>query len=194
MFPMVFLYFLALVVVAITHWVYKWRNPKCNGVLPPGSMGFPFIGESLHYFSPCSLEGIPPFIQKRVSGYIRPQLDWLGAFMDQVLPLFIDWLHGFLRYGTLIRTSIVGQRMVVSTDPEINQYVFQQEGKLFQCWYTESARQITGEQGLTVHSGEMHKESCTQSYWPREPKRLAVNSDEPNHLQPPASVEWHWRS
>lgn len=47
--------------------------------------------------------------------------------------------------------------MVVSTDAEINHYIFQQEGKKFQCWYTESARKISGEQGLTVHSGVMHK-------------------------------------
>ncbi|KAL3517103.1 hypothetical protein ACH5RR_024005 [Cinchona calisaya] len=127
MFPTI-LCLVALVLVGISQWIYRWRNPRCNGVLPPGSMGFPIIGESMQFFSSQPLDGVPSFIQKRVE-----------------------------RYGSLFRTSVVGQPMVVSTDAEINHYIFQQEGKLFQCWYTESARQITGKQGIMVQSGVMHK-------------------------------------
>ncbi|XP_075487852.1 cytochrome P450 87A3-like [Primulina tabacum] len=123
----IFLYeTLALLIVAVTWWVFRWRNPKCNGVLPPGSMGFPVIGETLHYFSAQPLEGIPPFIAKRIA-----------------------------RYGPIFRKSLVGLPVVMSTDPEINQYIFQQEGKIFQSWYTESALKITG--GLLVHQGDAHR-------------------------------------
>nr|GMD30795.1 cytochrome P450 87A3-like [Ipomoea batatas] len=107
---------------------YGWRNPKCKGLLPPGSMGFPIIGESIQFFTSHSLQGIPPFIQHRMT-----------------------------RYGSVFRTSIVGQKVIVSTDPEINHFIFQQEGELVHCWYTESATQITGPQGFTVHHGESHK-------------------------------------
>ncbi|KAL0339394.1 UNVERIFIED_CONTAM: cytochrome [Sesamum angustifolium] len=122
------LYPVAVLVVWVTVWVYWWRNPKCNGVLPPGSMGLPLIGESLQYFSAQPLEGIPPFIAKRMA-----------------------------RYGPIFRTSIVGQRVVMSTDEEVNHYIFQQEGKIFQAWYTESALRIAGEQGLLAHAGNSHK-------------------------------------
>ncbi|KAL3848935.1 hypothetical protein ACJIZ3_010817 [Penstemon smallii] len=98
----VFYYLAALIVLGVTHLVYKWRNPKCNGVLPPGSMGLPFIGETLQYFSPKPQQGIPPFISKRMA-----------------------------RYGPLFRTSLLGQRIVFSTDPVVNQYIFQQEGDAF---------------------------------------------------------------
>lgn len=47
--------------------------------------------------------------------------------------------------------------MVVSTDPELNHYIFQQEGKLFQCWYTESFIKILGQQSLMEHQGVVHK-------------------------------------
>nr|GMD30796.1 cytochrome P450 87A3-like [Ipomoea batatas]GMD30798.1 cytochrome P450 87A3-like [Ipomoea batatas] len=122
------MYLFSFLIVAFAHWVYRWRNPKCKGLLPPGSMGFPIIGESIQFFTSHSLQGIPPFIQQRMA-----------------------------RYGSLFRTSIVGQKVIVSTDPEINHFIFQQEGKLVHCWYTESAAQITGPQGFTVHHGDSHK-------------------------------------
>nr|GMD37485.1 cytochrome P450 87A3-like [Ipomoea batatas] len=124
----VVMYIFSFLIVAFAHWVYRWRNPKCKGLLPPGSMGFPIIGESIQFFTSHSLQGIPPFIQQRMA-----------------------------RYGSLFRTSIVGQKVIVSTDPEINHFIFQQEGKLVNCWYTESAAQITGPEGFMVHHGESHK-------------------------------------
>ncbi|GAB4834376.1 hypothetical protein Ancab_032630 [Ancistrocladus abbreviatus] len=72
-----------LLVVLISHWVYTWRNPKSSGKLPPGSMGLPFIGETIQYFAPNSVFGVPPFIARRVA-----------------------------RYGSLFRTSIIGQKVV----------------------------------------------------------------------------------
>ncbi|XP_059312224.1 cytochrome P450 87A3-like [Lycium ferocissimum] len=122
------LWAVGVIVIGISHWVYKWKNPKCRGILPPGSMGLPIIGESFQYFSSHSYQGIPPFIAKRTA-----------------------------RYGTLFKTSVLGQPVVISTDPEINHYVFQQEEKLFRCWYTKSAIELTGMQGLIANDGVVHK-------------------------------------
>lgn len=60
------LYIGALLVISITHWVYRWRNPRCNGKLPPGSMGLPLLGETLQFFTPNPSSDIPPFIKKRM--------------------------------------------------------------------------------------------------------------------------------
>lgn len=59
----------ALVVISITHWVYRWRNPRCSGELPPGSMGLPLLGETLEFFAPNASSDIPPFIKKRTDRY-----------------------------------------------------------------------------------------------------------------------------
>lgn len=56
----------ALVIISITHFVYRWRNPRCNGKLPPGSMGFPLLGETLQFFTPNTSSDIPPFVKKRM--------------------------------------------------------------------------------------------------------------------------------
>lgn len=60
----------ALVVISITHWVYRWRNPRCNGELPPGSMGLPLLGETLQFFTPTTSSNITPFIKDRINKYL----------------------------------------------------------------------------------------------------------------------------
>ena len=57
---------MSLFIASITHWVYKWRNPKCNGKLPPGSMGFPLLGETIQFFIPSKSLDISDFIKKRM--------------------------------------------------------------------------------------------------------------------------------
>ncbi|GMY34184.1 Cytochrome P450 87A3, partial [Fagus crenata] len=56
---------ISLLIVIATHWLYRWRNPKCNGKLPPGSMGFPLIGETLAFLSANKTLDMPPFVKKR---------------------------------------------------------------------------------------------------------------------------------
>lgn len=118
----------ALVIICLTHWVYRWRNPKCNGKLPPGSMGFPLIGETLQFFTPNTSFDIPPFIKRRIE-----------------------------RYGPVFKTSLVGKPLIVSTDPDFNYFIFQQENKLFQSWYPDTFRKILGRENLGELHGSIHK-------------------------------------
>lgn len=63
----------ALVVVRISNWWYRWSSPKSNGKLPPGSMGFPIIGETFDFFKPHGFYEISPFLKKKMlrSGFIH---------------------------------------------------------------------------------------------------------------------------
>ncbi|EEF33222.1 cytochrome P450, putative [Ricinus communis] len=114
--------------LCLAHWVYNWRNPKCNGKLPPGSMGFPIIGETIQFFIPHRNLDVPPFIRKRTE-----------------------------KYGSLFKTSIVGCKIIVSADAEVNHLIFQQEGKSFISWYMDSFTDILGKDNILFLQGFIHK-------------------------------------
>ncbi|XP_068650461.1 cytochrome P450 87A3 [Aristolochia californica] len=118
----------AFLVICVTHWIYRWRNPRSSGRLPPGSMGLPLLGETLHFFAPNDSSDVPPFVRERMK-----------------------------RYGPVFKTSLVGRPVVVSTDPEFNHYVFQQEGRLFQSWYPDTFTEIFGRQNVGSLHGFMYK-------------------------------------
>lgn len=62
----VWYFVLTILTIYVTKWIYRWRNPKCNGILPPGSMGLPFIGETLQLILPSHSLDLPPFLKNRI--------------------------------------------------------------------------------------------------------------------------------
>uniref|UniRef100_A0A2N9G6B9 Cytochrome P450 n=1 Tax=Fagus sylvatica TaxID=28930 RepID=A0A2N9G6B9_FAGSY len=118
----------ALLVICITHWIYKWRNPKCNGILPPGSMGLPLIGETIQLIIPSYSLDVSPFIKKRLQ-----------------------------RYGLVFRTSVAGRLVVVSADPEFNHFILQQEGKLVESWYLDLFAKVFKQGENRPDGGYIHK-------------------------------------
>uniref|UniRef100_A0A2N9G4Z0 Cytochrome P450 n=1 Tax=Fagus sylvatica TaxID=28930 RepID=A0A2N9G4Z0_FAGSY len=120
----------AVVVIYFSYWLNRWSNPKCNGVLPPGSMGLPLIGESLQLIVPSYSLDLHPFIKKRAQ-----------------------------RYGTIFRTSVAGRPVVMSTDLEFNHYIVNQEGRLVELWYLDSFAKLFIQEGenKTNAVGLVHK-------------------------------------
>ncbi|KAL1221469.1 Cytochrome [Cardamine amara subsp. amara] len=117
---------LALVVVKISLWLYRWANPNYSGKLPPGSMGFPVIGETVEFFKPYSFDEIHPFVKKRTSK------------------------HG----GSLIRTNILGSKTIVSIDPEVNFEILKQDNMCFIMSYPEALVRIFGKDNLFFKQGK----------------------------------------
>uniref|UniRef100_K3Y7H8 Cytochrome P450 n=1 Tax=Setaria italica TaxID=4555 RepID=K3Y7H8_SETIT len=118
----------ALMIGWLLHWVYKWINPPCNGILPPGSMGFPFFGETIQFFKTSPSIHMPDFYKLRMK-----------------------------RYGSVFKTNLVGQPLVISADPEVNRFIFQQEGQLFRSWYPETANTSIGKKSIDEFSGAVQK-------------------------------------
>ncbi|KAL7156698.1 hypothetical protein ABFS83_02G026200 [Erythranthe nasuta] len=125
------IYFVGFVIVLLTQLIiiYRWRNPKCNGILPPGSLGFPFIGECFELIFPAHSYDLHPFIQKRLQ-----------------------------RYGPLFRTNIAGSNVVVSADQEFNNFIFQQEDKSVVRWYLDSFVKLFEQSAEVTSNGlSLHK-------------------------------------
>lgn len=61
------------------------------------------------------------------------------------------------RYGPIFRSNLVGRPIIVSTDPDLNYFVFQQEGNLFQSWYPDTFTEIFGRQNVGSLHGVMYK-------------------------------------
>ncbi|KAL5796262.1 hypothetical protein ACOSQ2_001082 [Xanthoceras sorbifolium] len=115
-------------VTKYSHWYRTWANPKVNGKLPPGSFGLPIIGQTLDFFATHSIYEMPPFIRK-----------------------------GYKRYGSLFRTGLLGEKMVVSTDPDVNYSLFQQENQSLVLWYGGTFSEVIGEDSMLAKHGNPHK-------------------------------------
>lgn len=117
--------------VAKCHGVRRWsgRTKKKRPNLPPGAVCWPFIGETF--------------------GYLRAHpATSIGQFMNQHIA----------RYGKIYRSSLFGDRTVVSADAGLNRYILQNEGRLFECSYPRSIGGILGKWSMLVLVGDPHRE------------------------------------
>ncbi|XP_058748200.1 3beta,22alpha-dihydroxysteroid 3-dehydrogenase-like [Vicia villosa] len=105
--------------------------------LPPGSLGLPFLGETLQLISAYKTDNPEPFIDKRMN-----------------------------RYGSIFTTHVFGEPTVFSADPETNRFILMNEGKLFECSYPGSISNLLGKHSLLLMKGSLHKRmhSLTMSF------------------------------
>lgn len=61
------------------------------------------------------------------------------------------------RYGNVFKTSILGTGVIVSTDPEVNKVILQNQGNIFIPAYPKSVRELMGEQSILQMNGNMHR-------------------------------------
>nr|XP_043614954.1 cytochrome P450 90A1-like [Erigeron canadensis] len=96
--------------------------------LPPGNVGLPFIGETLQLISAYKTQNPEPFIDSRVK-----------------------------KYGTVFTTHVFGERTIFSADPEINRFILQNEGRLFESSYPGSISNLVGRHSLLLMRGCLHR-------------------------------------
>ncbi|KAI8564210.1 hypothetical protein RHMOL_Rhmol03G0164500 [Rhododendron molle] len=97
--------------------------------IPPGTLGLPFLGETLQVMSAFKSSNPDTFIDDRVS-----------------------------RLGSPVFTShVFGEPTVFSADHETNRFILMNEGKLFESSYPGSVSNLLGRHSLLVMKGGLHK-------------------------------------
>lgn len=99
--------------------------------LPPGSNGWPLIGESLDYFSKLQQGLVYNFLSDR----------WKKYSSDT------------------FRTSLIGEPMMIFSNAEGNKFLYSNEKKLVQVWWPSTLTKIfpTSDKPISQHSLTIHK-------------------------------------
>lgn len=61
------------------------------------------------------------------------------------------------RYGKVFKSHLFGSPTIVSCDLELNMFILQNEGKLFETSYPKPIHGILGKYSLLLVSGDLHK-------------------------------------
>ncbi|KAK8645947.1 hypothetical protein V6N13_119751 [Hibiscus sabdariffa] len=105
----------------------RW-NSKTSCQLPLGTLGWPFLGETIDFIS-CAYSD-------------RPE-----SFMDRRRRL----------YGKVFKSHIFGTPTIVSTDAEVSRFVLQSDAKAFVPFYPTSLTELMGKSSILLINGSLHR-------------------------------------
>ncbi|XP_019706382.1 cholesterol 16,22-dihydroxylase CYP90G4-like isoform X2 [Elaeis guineensis] len=124
---LILLFFSALVAL-VTAWSLKGTEKRYKGLnLPPGSMGWPLLGETIAFRKghPCTRLG--EYMEKRIN-----------------------------KYGKIFKSNLHGAPTVVSADAELNRFILHNDGRLFEPSWPTSLVNILGKKSMIIASGDTH--------------------------------------
>ncbi|KAL2333758.1 hypothetical protein Fmac_014971 [Flemingia macrophylla] len=117
------------------------KKMKKEGKVPKGNKGWPLLGETLEFIA-CGYTSNPvSFMEKRKS----------------LLAASIGRIAYPMKYGNVFKTSILGTSVIVSTDPEVNKVILQNQGNIFVPAYPKSVRELMGDYSILQMNGNMHR-------------------------------------
>ncbi|AEE35445.2 putative abieta-7,13-dien-18-ol hydroxylase [Arabidopsis thaliana] len=120
--------FLAFIIIFLLAGIAR-RKRRAPHRLPPGSRGWPLIGDTFAWLNAVAGSHPSSFVEKQIK-----------------------------KYGRIFSCSLFGKWAVVSADPDFNRFIMQNEGKLFQSSYPKSFRDLVGKDGvITVHGDQQRR-------------------------------------
>ncbi|KAG9443357.1 hypothetical protein H6P81_014697 [Aristolochia fimbriata] len=109
-------------------WFWRRSSQKeRRDQIPKGSLGWPLIGETLHFIASTHSSNPVSFMQKRAA-----------------------------LYGRVFKSHILGRRVIISTDAGVNKAILQNNGS-FVPYYPKSLASLLGENSILRIHGSMHK-------------------------------------
>ncbi|XP_010275532.1 PREDICTED: 3-epi-6-deoxocathasterone 23-monooxygenase-like isoform X2 [Nelumbo nucifera] len=96
--------------------------------IPKGTLGWPLIGETLNFIA---------------SGYTSRPV----SFMEKRKSL----------YGNVFKSHILGMPIIISTDPDVNKVILQNNGSIFVPFYPKSITELLGKSSILQMNGNLQK-------------------------------------
>lgn len=109
--------------------LHRKRNSHKNNGLPPGEMGLPWIGETIHFYK-CQRKNrlYEEFVQPRIA-----------------------------KHGKIFKTRLMGSPTVVVNGAEANRFFMSNEFKLVISSWPSSSVQLMGKNSIMERQGEAHR-------------------------------------
>lgn len=124
--------------------------PAKDKRFPPGSMGWPYIGETTKLYT----QNPNSFISNRQKRYMDisgfPSYGW---FFDRCI---FNGLFIACSYGDIFKTHILGCPCVMISSPEAAKIVLVSKAHLFKPTYPPSKEKMTGPEALLFHQSAYH--------------------------------------
>ncbi|XP_059452889.1 beta-amyrin 28-monooxygenase-like [Corylus avellana] len=93
---------------------YKTKENVTRPTLPPGSFGWPIIGETLQFFAANQEGAVENFVSKRTTKYA----------------------------SKVFKTCILGENFIIFSGAPANRFIFSNDGKLFIRWWPPSVQKL----------------------------------------------------
>ncbi|XP_074289077.1 3-epi-6-deoxocathasterone 23-monooxygenase CYP90D1-like [Silene latifolia] len=106
----------------------KEQGISTTCVLPLGTLGWPFIGETMEFIS-CAYSHYPE------------------SFMNKRRRL----------YGKVFKSHIFGKPTIISTDAEVNKFILQSDAKVFVPSYPKSLTELMGKSSILLINGSLQR-------------------------------------
>ncbi|KAH1240191.1 3-epi-6-deoxocathasterone 23-monooxygenase [Glycine max] len=120
--------FLLCTVILYRNRLSLMLKSKRKNKLPLGTLGWPFIGETVEFVS-CAYSD-------------RPE-----SFMDKRRRM----------YGKVFKSHIFGSPTIVSTDADVNKFILQSDAKVFVPSYPKSLTELMGESSILLINGSLQR-------------------------------------
>ncbi|KAI4381871.1 hypothetical protein MLD38_007898 [Melastoma candidum] len=115
--------------IAVVIVICQVRTRKArHQLIPPGALGFPFVGETFEFVSHAYSDHPEDFMNKRR-----------------------------LKYGKMFKSHLFGSPTIISTDAEINRFILQSDSKIFVPSYPKSLTELMGKSSILLINGNLQR-------------------------------------